>query len=132
MAAYQYIYVMKGLTKIYPGGRKVLENVWLSFLPGAKIGVLGHNGAGKSTLLKIMACHRRRLSRGISQRDRDVERALRLCLRRFVRRADDHQRCKQQRTTHRTIVRRWRAEVNVSGMTFWQCGVPGRVAGCDC
>jgi sulfate-transporting ATPase len=55
MAAYQYIYVMKGLTKIYPGGRKVLENVWLSFLPGAKIGVLGHNGSGKSTLLKIMA-----------------------------------------------------------------------------
>jgi ATP-binding cassette ChvD family protein len=46
---------MKGLTKIYPGGRKVLENIWLSFLPGAKIGVLGHNGAGKSTLLKIMA-----------------------------------------------------------------------------
>jgi ATPase subunit of ABC transporter with duplicated ATPase domains len=55
MAAYQYIYVMKGLTKIYPGGRKVLENVWLSFLPGAKIGVLGHNGAGKSTLLRMMA-----------------------------------------------------------------------------
>jgi energy-dependent translational throttle protein EttA len=55
MAAYQYIYVMKGLTKVYPGGRKVLENIWLSFLPGAKIGVLGHNGAGKSTLLKIMA-----------------------------------------------------------------------------
>jgi ATP-binding cassette ChvD family protein len=55
MAAYQYIYVMKGLSKIYPGGRKVLENIWLSFLPGAKIGVLGLNGAGKSTLLKIMA-----------------------------------------------------------------------------
>ena len=55
MAAYQYIYVMKGLTKIYPGGRKVLENIWLSFLPGAKIGVLGLNGAGKSTLLRIMA-----------------------------------------------------------------------------
>ncbi len=55
MAAYQYIYVMKGLTKVYPGGRKVLENVWLSFLPGAKIGVLGGNGAGKSTLMKIMA-----------------------------------------------------------------------------
>src|SRR6185295_5310277 len=54
MAAYQYIYVMKGLTKIYPGGRKVLENIWLSFFPGAKIGVLGLNGAGKSTLLKIM------------------------------------------------------------------------------
>src|SRR5262245_19817155 len=46
---------MKGLSKIYPGGRKVLENIWLSFLPGAKIGVLGLNGAGKSTLLKIMA-----------------------------------------------------------------------------
>ncbi|HYD96760.1 MAG TPA: energy-dependent translational throttle protein EttA, partial [Noviherbaspirillum sp.] len=51
----QYIYVMKGLTKIFPGGRKVLEDVWLSFLPGAKIGVLGLNGSGKSTLLKIMA-----------------------------------------------------------------------------
>jgi energy-dependent translational throttle protein EttA len=55
MPAYQYIYVMKGLTKIYPGGRKVLEDIWLSFFPGAKIGVLGLNGAGKSTLLKIMA-----------------------------------------------------------------------------
>jgi sulfate-transporting ATPase len=55
MAAYQYIYVMKGLSKVYPGGKKVLENIWLSFLPGAKIGVLGHNGSGKSTLLKMMA-----------------------------------------------------------------------------
>ena len=55
MAGYQYIYVMKGLAKIYPGGRKVLDNVWLSFLPGAKIGVLGLNGSGKSTLLRIMA-----------------------------------------------------------------------------
>jgi len=55
MASYQYIYVMKGLSKAYPGGKKVLENVHLQFLPGAKIGVLGHNGAGKSTLLKIMA-----------------------------------------------------------------------------
>src|SRR5437867_652553 len=55
MAAYQYIFVMKGLTKIYPGGRKVLENIWLSFFPGAKIGVLGLNGAGKSTLLRVMA-----------------------------------------------------------------------------
>jgi ATP-binding cassette ChvD family protein len=55
MAAYQYIYVMKGLAKVYPGGRKVLDNIWLSFLPGAKIGVLGLNGSGKSTLLKIMA-----------------------------------------------------------------------------
>ena len=55
MASYQYIYVMKELTKVYPGGKKTLENIWLSFLPGAKIGVLGANGAGKSTLLKIMA-----------------------------------------------------------------------------
>ena len=55
MAAYQYIYVMKGLSKVYPGGRKVLNDIWLSFLPGAKIGVLGLNGAGKSTLLRIMA-----------------------------------------------------------------------------
>ncbi len=55
MANYQYIYVMKGLTKIYPGGRKVLENIWLSFFPGAKIGVLGLNGSGKSTLLRVMA-----------------------------------------------------------------------------
>jgi ATP-binding cassette ChvD family protein len=55
MPAYQYIYVMKGLSKTYPGGREVLKDVWLSFLPGAKIGVLGPNGAGKSTLLRIMA-----------------------------------------------------------------------------
>jgi ATP-binding cassette ChvD family protein len=55
MAAYQYIYVMKGLSKIFPGGKKVLDNVYLSFYPGAKIGVLGPNGSGKSTLLKIMA-----------------------------------------------------------------------------
>src|SRR5487761_1171659 len=55
MAAYQYIYVMKGLGKSYPGGREVLRDIWLSFLPGAKIGVLGPNGAGKSTLLRIMA-----------------------------------------------------------------------------
>jgi sulfate-transporting ATPase len=55
MPAYQYIYVMKGLGKSYPGGREVLRDIWLSFLPGAKIGVLGLNGAGKSTLLRIMA-----------------------------------------------------------------------------
>jgi ATP-binding cassette ChvD family protein len=55
MAAYQYIYVMKNLTKSYPGGREILKGLYLSFLPGAKIGVLGANGAGKSTLLKIMA-----------------------------------------------------------------------------
>jgi energy-dependent translational throttle protein EttA len=51
----EYCYVMKGLTKTVPGGKTVLENIWLSFLPGVKIGVIGPNGAGKSTLLKIMA-----------------------------------------------------------------------------
>ena len=55
MPAYQYIYVMKGLSKTYAGGRETLKDIWLSFLPGAKIGVLGANGAGKSTLLRIMA-----------------------------------------------------------------------------
>ncbi|MCP5366457.1 MAG: energy-dependent translational throttle protein EttA [Hyphomicrobiales bacterium] len=55
MAAHQYVYVMKNLSKTFPGGREVLKNITLSFLPGAKIGVLGVNGAGKSTLLKIMA-----------------------------------------------------------------------------
>src|SRR5215469_14893599 len=62
MAAYQYIYVMKGLGKTYPGGREVLKDIWLSFLPGAKIGVLGANGAGKSTLLRIMAGEERDFS----------------------------------------------------------------------
>ncbi len=55
MASYEYIYYMHGLTKAYPGGKKVLENIHLQFFPDAKIGVLGVNGAGKSTLLKIMA-----------------------------------------------------------------------------
>ncbi|MGE5517823.1 MAG: energy-dependent translational throttle protein EttA [Bacteroidota bacterium] len=55
MAAYQYIYVMKNLTKAYPGGKEIMKGLTLSFLPGVKIGVLGVNGAGKSTLLKIMA-----------------------------------------------------------------------------
>ena len=55
MAGYQYIYTMRDLSKVYPGGRKVMEGISLSFLPGAKIGVLGYNGAGKSTLLRIMA-----------------------------------------------------------------------------
>jgi ATP-binding cassette ChvD family protein len=53
--ARQFIYHMQGLSKTYPGGKKVLENIHLSFYPDAKIGVLGVNGAGKSTLLKIMA-----------------------------------------------------------------------------
>ena len=51
----KYIYVMKGLSKAWPGGRQVLKDIWLSFFPGAKIGVLGLNGAGKSSLLRIMA-----------------------------------------------------------------------------
>ncbi len=55
MPAWQYIYVMKDLTKNYPGGREVFKGITLSFLPDAKIGVLGPNGAGKSTLMKIMA-----------------------------------------------------------------------------
>ncbi len=52
--SYQYVYVMKGLTKTI-NGKQILKETWLSFLPGAKIGIIGHNGAGKSTLLKIMA-----------------------------------------------------------------------------
>src|SRR6202046_675950 len=54
MAA-QYIFQMQGLTKAFPGGKKVFENIWLSFYPDAKIGVVGVNGSGKSTLLKIMS-----------------------------------------------------------------------------
>jgi ATP-binding cassette ChvD family protein len=51
----QYIYVMKGFGKVHPPDHVVLKDIWLSFLPGAKIGVLGVNGAGKSSLLKVMA-----------------------------------------------------------------------------
>ncbi|OZA84373.1 MAG: energy-dependent translational throttle protein EttA, partial [Caulobacter sp. 39-67-4] len=53
--AQQYIFQMQGLTKAFPGGKKVFENIWLSFYSDAKIGVVGVNGSGKSTLLKIMA-----------------------------------------------------------------------------
>jgi ATP-binding cassette ChvD family protein len=55
MASYQYVYVIKGLSKTFAGGRQVLKDITLAFLPGAKIGVLGVNGSGKSTLLRIMA-----------------------------------------------------------------------------
>jgi sulfate-transporting ATPase len=55
MASYPYAYVMQGLTKAFPGGREILRGISLSFLPGAKIGVLGVNGAGKTTVLRIMA-----------------------------------------------------------------------------
>jgi sulfate-transporting ATPase len=53
--AHQYIFTMQDLRKVAPTGKEVLKGIWLSFLPGAKIGVLGSNGAGKSTLLRIMA-----------------------------------------------------------------------------
>lgn len=52
--SYQYVYVMKGLSKVI-NGKPILKETWLSFIPGAKIGIIGPNGAGKSTLLKIMA-----------------------------------------------------------------------------
>jgi ATP-binding cassette ChvD family protein len=55
MASYQYVYVMKNMSKSYAGGKQVLQNIHLSFYPDAKIGVLGVNGSGKSTLLRIMA-----------------------------------------------------------------------------
>src|SRR4029078_3295163 len=55
MAAHQYVYHMHKRSKTYPGGKQVLKDISLSFLPGAKIGVVGLNGAGKSTLLNIMA-----------------------------------------------------------------------------
>ncbi|WP_158930187.1 energy-dependent translational throttle protein EttA [Acidisphaera sp. S103] len=55
MASYQYVYVLKDLTKAFQGGREVFKGITLSFLPGVKIGILGVNGAGKSTLMKIMA-----------------------------------------------------------------------------
>ncbi|MCF6315568.1 MAG: energy-dependent translational throttle protein EttA [Marinosulfonomonas sp.] len=55
MAAYQYVYFMDGVSKTYPGGKKLFENIHLNFLPGVKIGVVGVNGSGKSTLMKIMA-----------------------------------------------------------------------------
>ena len=55
MAAHQYIYTMVGLGKTFAGGRQILKDIYLNFLPGAKIGVLGLNGSGKSTLLRVMA-----------------------------------------------------------------------------
>jgi len=48
----EYVYVIKGLNKYNSQNKHILKDVWLSFLPGAKIGVIGHNGAGKSTLMK--------------------------------------------------------------------------------
>lgn len=53
--SYQYVFVMKDLRKVFPGGKEIIKGAYLSFFPGAKIGVVGLNGAGKSTLLKLMA-----------------------------------------------------------------------------
>ena len=58
----QFIYTMKGLGKVHQPDHVVLKDIWLSFLPGAKIGVLGLNGAGKSSLLRIMAGRTKALS----------------------------------------------------------------------
>jgi ATP-binding cassette ChvD family protein len=55
MAATQYVYALQKLSKTYPGGKQVLKDISLSFLPGAKIGVVGVNGSGKSTLMRVMA-----------------------------------------------------------------------------
>ncbi len=55
MASYKYVYHMEGVSKTFPGGKKLFEDIHLSFLPGVKIGVVGNNGSGKSTLMKIMA-----------------------------------------------------------------------------
>jgi ATPase subunit of ABC transporter with duplicated ATPase domains len=55
MASYQYVYHMDGVSKTYPGGKKVFENIHLNFLPGVKIGVVGVNGSGKSSLMRVMA-----------------------------------------------------------------------------
>ncbi len=71
MASPQYVYVMNRLSKTYPGGKQVLKDITLAFLPGAKIGVVGLNGAGKSTLLRIMAGTRDRVRRrGLGRRRR--------------------------------------------------------------
>jgi ATP-binding cassette ChvD family protein len=55
MASYQFVYHMDGVSKTYPGGKKVFENIRLNFLPGVKIGVVGVNGSGKSSLMRVMA-----------------------------------------------------------------------------
>src|SRR5215218_1165907 len=55
MAGPEFIYVMKALTKVVPPNRVILKDIWLSFYPGAKIGVVGANGSGKSSLLRVMA-----------------------------------------------------------------------------
>ena len=61
--SYQYVYVMKGLSKNI-NGKQILKETWLSFLPGAKIGIIGHNGAGKSTLVQMMLGYKLVLKKG--------------------------------------------------------------------
>ena len=86
MASYQYVYTMSHLTKTFPGGREVLKDVTLAFLPGAKIGVLGVNGAGKSTamkaiigLVKVREGHIRFNGQEITGRRPDEVAKLRVC-----------------------------------------------------
>ncbi|NBX04458.1 MAG: GTP-binding protein, partial [Alphaproteobacteria bacterium] len=72
MASFQYVYVMKGMSKAWPGGKEVLKDIWLSFLPGAKIGIIGPNGAGKSTLLNALAQREVAIVSPIAGTTRDV------------------------------------------------------------
>jgi energy-dependent translational throttle protein EttA len=66
MSTPQFIYVMKDLRKVVPPNREILKGIWLSFYPGAKIGVVGPNGSGKSSLLRIMAGSTRLPGRGVA------------------------------------------------------------------
>ena len=61
MASYQYVYHMEGVSKAYPGGKKVFENIHLNFLPGVKIGVVGVNGSGQIVAAQDHGGHRHRL-----------------------------------------------------------------------
>ena len=70
--AHQYIFAMKDLRRVHPPDREVLKGIWLSFFPGAKIGVLGANGAGKSTLVKVLTGVMRADSGAIRVRDTEV------------------------------------------------------------
>ena len=74
----QYVYSMQAVTKVVPPKRKILENISLSFFPGAKIGVLGLNGAGKSTLLRIMAGEDQEIDVWIKYRKEDRIEAIEL------------------------------------------------------
>ena len=104
--ARQFIYHMQGLTKTYPGGKKVLDNVHLSFYPDAKIGVLGINGSGKSTLLRIMARHRHGICRRGFRRRRRAGRlsAAGAAARRLARRA---RQCHARRRAKQAILDRY-------------------------